>query len=80
MTRWARANRNRYRSRETCERACHWLNRQLGDRLWHEAVISEDCSHFEMWVALRSEAWEGDPDAPEAGQPHPPGPDWAEGS
>jgi len=81
-TRWWRDNRNRYRSRERCQRACDFLNRRLGDPLWREPVISADGEHFEMWAALRAAAWEGDPDAPdlEAGSRHPPRPPWPEGS
>jgi hypothetical protein len=69
---WHRANRNRYRNRDTCQRACDWLNRRLGAEWWYEPVIALDGDHFEMWAARRAEAWEHDPDEPEAGMPDPP--------
>jgi hypothetical protein len=71
---WQRDNLKRYRTRESCQRACDYLNRRLLDRRWREPVISLDGEYFEMWSALRAEAFEGDPDAPdpEAGPSHPP--------
>lgn len=63
LTRWWRDNQKRYRTRQSCQRACDWANRELGGALWREPVIAADGTHFEMWAAARGEAWEHDPDS-----------------
>lgn len=53
---WWRDNERRYASRETCQRACDFLNRR-GGPLWREPVISADGTHFEMWAAVYADLY-----------------------
>jgi hypothetical protein len=53
---WWRDNERGYRSRESCQRACDWLNRQ-GGSLWREPVIAAGGDHYEMWTAVYEDLW-----------------------